>query len=162
MIKPRPASRQAGEPPKPIAIERTSSYLIRKKGQYETREWNPVSEDGDSVTVSRQASIPGDDNETPVSWMLRKTDESLDIVEDKVPDVARRAITFMTGNIGTNTSKVAVDAAKLAVKGGSKLVEAALPAGKWAISKGFGAVVSVAMTQQGRRKEKPRQKDDSV
>ncbi len=153
VIKPRPASRQAGEPPKPIEIERTSSFLIRKKDRYEKR-----GEDSVSATSTQDM----DDEEGPVSWMLRKTDQSLDAVEENVPDAAKSAITFVTGNLGNNTSKVAVDAAKLAAKGGAKLLEAALPAGKWAISKGFGAVVSVAMKQQGKKNDRPKQKDDNT
>lgn len=111
-----------------------------------------------SATVSQDKV----DDEGPVSWMLRKTDQSLDAVEGNVPDAAKNAITFVTGNLGNNTSKVAVDAAKLAAKGGAKLLEAALPAGKWAISKGFGAVVSVAMKQQKKKPERPGQKDDNI
>lgn len=153
VIKPRPASRQAGEPPKPIEIERTSSFLIRKKDRYEKR-----GEDSVSATSTQDM----DDEEGPVSWMLRKTDQSLDAVEENVPDAAKSAITFVTGNLGNNTSKVAVDAAKLAAKGSAKLLEAALPAGKWAISKGFGAVVSVAMKQQGKKNDRPKQKDDNT
>ena len=156
VIKPRPASRQAGEPPKPVEIERTSSFLIRKKDQQERRGGSAVS------AISSRDIDTDNEDEGPVSWVLRKTDQSLDAMEENVPDAAKSAITFVTGNLGNNTSKVAVDAAKLAAKGGAKLLEAALPAGKWAISKGFGAVVSVAMKQQGKRNERPKQKDDTT
>ena len=112
--------------------------------------------------TSTSQTMDIDDDESAVVWMLKKTDQSLDAIEENVPDAAKSAITFVTGNLGNTTSKVAVDAAKLAAKGGAKLLEAALPAGKWAISKGFGAVVSVAMKQQAKKSDKPQQKDDNI
>lgn len=162
VIKPKPASRRAGEPPKPVEIERTSSFLISKRNQQEAGSNPSVGEKVHANPSTPGGISPEHDGEDPMSWVLRKTDQSLDAVEDNVPDVAKSAITFVTGNLGTTTSKVAVDAAKLAAKGGAKLFEVALPAGKWALSKGFGVVVSVAMKQQGKKNRRPQGKDDNA
>lgn len=156
VIKPRPASRMAGEPPKPIEIERTSSFLIRKT-QQERRDKSPVS----SVVDKRVDDSQDDFSDNPVEWMLKRTDESLDAVEEIVPDAAKSAITYVTGNLGTNTTKYAADAAKIAVKGGSKLLEAAVPAGKWALAKGFGAVLSLAKQPKGKQGKKRSQLQDN-
>jgi len=160
VIKPRPASRSAGEPPKPIEIERTSSFLIRKT-QQERRDKSPVS----SVMDERVDDSQDDFSDNPVEWMLKRTDESLDAVEEIVPDAAKSAITYVTGNLGTNTTKYAADAAKIAVKGGSKLLEVAVPAGKWALAKGFGAALSLAKQPKGGtqgKKKSQLQDDDST
>lgn len=142
VIKPRPATRQAGEPPRPVQIERTSSFLIQKSEQ-ERREKYPEAASHDA---RRRADFDDelDFNDNPVGWVLRKTDQSLDAMENNIPSEAKDAITYVTGNLGTNASKVAIDAAKLAAKGGMKVAKAAVPAGTWVLSKGFGAIISVA------------------
>lgn len=144
VIKPRPATRQAGEPPRPVQIERTSSFLIQKSEQ-ERREKYP--EAAASLHDARRRGDFDDEldfNDNPVGWVLRKTDQSLDAMENNIPSEAKDAITYVTGNLGTNASKVAIDAAKLAAKGGMKVAKAAVPAGTWVLSKGFGAIISVA------------------
>ena len=143
VIKPRPPRRRPGEPPKPVEIERTSSFLIRKSEQ-ERREKYSGSLIKEETRRHRSLVEDLDFNENPVGWVLRKTDESLDAMESNIPDDAKEAITYVTGNLGTKASKVAVDAAKLAAKGGAKIAKAAVPAGTWVLSKGFGALVSVA------------------
>lgn len=142
VIKPRPATRQAGEPPRPVQIERTSSFLIQKSEQ-ERREKYPEAASHDA---RRRGDFDDelDFNDNPVGWVLRKTDQSLDAMENNIPSEAKDAITYVTGNLGTNASKVAIDAAKLAAKGGMKVAKAAVPAGTWVLSKGFGAIISVA------------------
>ncbi|KAI8100716.1 hypothetical protein M9434_005107 [Picochlorum sp. BPE23] len=152
VIQPKPASRKAAEPPKPVQIERSSSFLIRRRDQDK-----PVAQKHtDSLKVQHRARIAGEEgeiesdfNDNPIEWVLKKTDESLDAVEERVPEAAKSAVTYVTGTFGTNTSKYAVDAMKLAGKGGAKVLEVAVPASKWAISKGVGLIVkSITQTQQ--------------
>lgn len=151
VIKPRPATRQAGEPPKPIEIERTSSFLIRKSEQ-ERREKYPPEQTPRNVR-RRVDDDELDFNDNPFEWVLRKTDQSLDAMENTIPDDAKEAITYVTGNLGTNASKVAIDAAKLAAKGGIQVAKAAVPAGTWVLSKGFGALISVASSAAKAKKD---------
>jgi len=163
VIKPRPASRQAGRPPEPVQIEHTSSYLIRKSEQERREKYrNGLPEDN----PGQKRAVVEDDldfSENPVGWVLQRTDQSLDAMESSIPDDAKEAITYMTGNLGTKASKVAIDAAKLAAKGGMKVAKAAVPAGTWIVSKGFGALISVAgnvakakQQQQKKQKKNPR------
>ncbi len=159
VIKPRPASRQAGEPPKPVKIERTSSFLIRKSEQERRRQYSsglPEEQPG------RKRAVVEDDldfSEDPVGWVLRRTDQSLDAMESNIPDDAKDAITYVTGNLGTKASKVAMDAAKLAAKGGMKIAKVAVPAGTWVVSKGFGALISAAGSAAKAKQQKKNRRD---
>jgi hypothetical protein len=152
IIKPRPASRQAGEPPKPVQIERTSSFLIRKSEQERRDKYNGSIVEQQRTTIRDVDDVEFSDN--PVGWVLRKTDQSLDAMENNIPEDAKDAITYVTGNLGTKASKVAIDAAKLAAKGGVKLAQVAVPAGTWVLSKGFGALLSVASTAAASKNDK--------
>ena len=157
VIKPRPASRQAGEPPKPVKIERTSSFLIRKSEQERREKYvNGLPEDPGQAGALDEDDL--DFSENPVGWVLRRTDQSLDAMEGSIPDDAKEAITYVTGNLGTKASQVAMDAAKLAAKGGMKVAKVAAPAGTWVISKGFGALISVASNAAKAKQQKNQEK----
>ena len=94
--------------------------------------------------------------ENPVEWVLKRADASLDAAGERVPDAARGAITYMTGTVSVKASKYAFGAVKLAAKGSSKVLEAALPAGKWMLSRGFSAIsksISSASKDDGDKKD---------
>ena len=108
---------------------------------------NPLSllqEDENVTTVFHKKiesmSSGSNEEESPFEWMLKKADESLDAAGERVPDKARGAITYVTGTMSTTASKYAIDAVKLAAKGSSKILEAALPAGRWVLVKGVQKV----------------------
>ena len=94
-----------------------------------------------------------------MGWVLRRTDQSLDAMESNIPDDAKDAITYVTGNLGTKASKVAMDAAKLAAKGGMKIAKVAVPAGTWVVSKGFGALISAAGSAAKAKQQKKNRRD---
>jgi hypothetical protein len=157
IIKPRPASRQAGRPPQPVQIEHTSSFLIRKSEQERREKYvNGLPEDPGQAGALDEDDL--DFSENPVGWVLRRTDQSLDAMEGSIPDDAKEAITYVTGNLGTKASQVAMDAAKLAAKGGMKVAKVAVPAGTWVISKGFGALISVASNAAKAKQQKNQEK----
>lgn len=125
----------------------------------------PVAQHTDSLKVQHRRRIVGEEdaqesdfNDNPIEWVLKKTDKSLDAVEERVPDAARSAVTYVTGTFGTNTSKYAVDAMKLAGKGGAKVLEVAVPASKWAISKGVGIIVK-SLTQKQQKHNNTKKND---
>jgi hypothetical protein len=160
VVKPRPASRHPGQPPKPVQIERTSSFLIRKSEEERREKYSSSGTDLSETAIncnvhSNESNLEFEKN--PVEWVLKKTDQSLDAMENTIPDDARNVITYVTGNLGTNASKVAIDAAKLAAKGGVELAKVAVPAGTWVVSKGFRALISVANgAAAGDKKKKER------
>lgn len=93
------------------------------------------------------------DEESPFEWVLKKADESLDAAGERVPDKARGAITYVTGTMSTTASKYAIDALKLAAKGSSKILEAALPAGRWVLVKGVQKVSDSLREKDKKEKE---------
>lgn len=107
--------------------------------------------------ADRSAKTKDDDpdfEDRPLEWALRKADESLDAAGEKVPDAARGAITYVTSTFGTNASKYAFDAVKIAAKGSSQLIKAALPAGRWMMVKGAKIVAETVKEKNGRKKNK--------
>jgi len=98
-------------------------------------------------------STGSNDEESPFEWVLKKADESLDAAGERVPDKARGAITYVTGTMSTTASKYAIDALKLAAKGSSKILEAALPAGRWVLVKGVQKVSDSLREKDKKEKE---------
>ena len=135
--------------------------VAQGKGQAVTRAkavcpyWLQEAENVTTVFHKKLESVSNGsiDEESPFEWVLKKADESLDAAGERVPDKARGAITYVTGTMSTTASKYAIDALKLAAKGSSKILEAALPAGRWVLVKGVQKVSDSLREKDKKEKE---------